>query len=751
MKRKKNFPIRSEKMTALYFMKKGLLISFVIFLGFTAFLFPLSTTYAQTEDTNKTTLITKEEAIELAKSYIMIPADYQLINVNFNTNWGYPDRSVWNLNWNLKTEGKEISNIHVTIDASEKTILSLDTYQYEEKQPLYPANVTKDEALTIANQFIVKIFPSITDSLQVDSNYMKNYYHPLGTPVYYHIPYRKLINKIPLADPVATVQVNGDGKVVNFHYSNSEPIQFEELDATVSLEAAKIELAAQLEMNLSYVFPYQTQSISNPFISYQPNISYLRIDAKTGKLFILPDQKELIQEKYLPIVDSPILTENRPLDNELSQEEAINIATAIKNEWAPNTPNFQHISYDTNFGTIERGFWNLSWYDKENQIEPTYGHMMIDAKTGELVNFYYDKWSKDSDPIISYSEAKKNAIDAVKQYAPTKAHEVYLKEIDNVIEKQNRVYFTFHRMIHQIPSERETITVTIDTHTGKMVSYQMNWGNVEYPEQLPAIISAEEAKEKYMSKLELELVYFSPSPKYDESIKDQTRNGYLVYQPVSNTGSPIFMDAVDGKWRDMATGNPVEKIQPKDTVGHWAEKELQLMVDYHGLDLTDGNILPNKKITRGELIKMFIMATSGGRYIPYIEGKKESFTDVKLDSPYFGYIEEALQRQIISIGENQEFNPDQEVTREELAQLIVKSLGYDKLAQTENLFMIPFKDKEQFKYAGHIAIVSSLKIMNGDGLSFFPKRTVTRAEAAVAFYRFLNKRNQYKEINTFYQ
>lgn len=737
-------------MRAQYFMRKGLLLSFVFVLSFTLFLFPLSTTYAQNEDTNKTALITKEEAIKLAESYIRIPAKYQLINVNFNTNWGYPDRSVWNLNWNLKAEGKDISNIHVTIDASEKTFLALDFYQYEEKQPLYPANTSKDEAITIANQFIAEIFPSITESLQVDSNYMKNYHHPLGTPVYYHIPYRKLINNIPLADPVATIQINGDGKVINFHYSNPEPIQFEKLDSTVSLEAAKIELAAQLEMNLSYVFPYQAQSTSIPFIAYRPNISYLRIDAKTGKLFILPDQKETLQEKYSPIVDPPLAAEDTSLDKELSQEEAINIATAIKNKWAPNTPDFQHISYDTKFGTIERGFWNLSWYDKESQIQPTYGHMMIDAKTGELVNFYYDKWSKESDPIISYDEAKKSAIDVVMQYAPTKAHEVYLKEIDSNIEKQNRVYFTFHRMVHQIPSERETITVTIDTHTGKMVSYQMNWGDVKYPEKLPALISAKKAKDNYLNKLELELVYFSASPKYDESIKDQTRNGYLVYQPVSSMESPIFMDAVDGKWRDMADGNPVEKIQPKDTVGHWAEKELQLMVDYHGLELEDGNLLPDKKITRGELIKMFIMATSGGRYIPYIEGKKESFTDVKIDSPYFGYIEEALQRQIITVDETQQFNPDQEVTREELAQLIVRSLGYDKLAQTEDLFLIPFKDKEQFKYAGQIAIVSSLKIMNGDGVAFYPQRKVTRAEAAVAFYRFLNARNQYKEINVYY-
>lgn len=730
--------------------KKTLLLAFTFIFSITSFLISLSPIQAETTTNEKMNTISKEEAITIATSSIVIAKEYQLINVNFNTNWGYPERSVWNLHWNLKTEGKETGSIHITIDAISKSVLSVDSYQYEEIQPLYPAKVSKEEAVIIANQFISNIYPEISETLQLDSNYIDNYYQPLGSPVYYHIPYRKLINNIPLSDPVATIQINGNGKVVNFHYYNPEPIQFEKLDSIISLEEAKKELENQLEMTLSYVFPYQNEAMNNPFIAYQPNTSNLKIDAKTGKRFVLVDEIESSQVKFSPIVDTPITPQNI-LAKELTQEEAIKIANSIKNELAPNTPDFQDISYDSNYGSTKHGYWNLSWYDKENPVEPTYGHMMIDAQTGELLNFYYDHWSKDTEPVISYEEAKASAINAVRKYAPSKAHEVYLKEeMNSNTEKQDRIYFTFHRVVHQIPSERETITATIDTHTGKVVAFQLNWGEVKYPETLPELITKDQAKEIYFNQLELELVYYSPYPKYDENNKEQTRTAYLVYQPISKTQAPIFMDAINGKWRDRADGNLVEKVQPKDIIGHWAEKELQLMVDYHALDLENENILPNKPITRGELIKMFIMATSNGRYIPYIEGKKESFSDVKSDSPYFGYIEEALQRQIITLSENQKFNPDQEATREELAQLITKSLGYDKLAQTKNLFMISFKDQEQFKYAGHIAIVSALKIMNGDGKYFYPTRSVTRAEAAVAFSRYLKARNQYQEINTFY-
>ncbi|MNF95733.1 Endo-1,4-beta-xylanase A precursor [compost metagenome] len=151
------------------------------------------------------------------------------------------------------------------------------------------------------------------------------------------------------------------------------------------------------------------------------------------------------------------------------------------------------------------------------------------------------------------------------------------------------------------------------------------------------------------------------------------------------------------------------------------------------------------------MIKMLVLAMNQGNYPMYgaagmakDEAATVSFADVSNTSSYFPYVELALQQQLIDIGDGT-FNPEGKVDREEMAELIVRALGFNALAEHDNLFNVQFSDAAKTKQKGQAAIAVGLGIMSLQNGKFLPERQVTRAEASVAFFRFLQAKADLKE------
>ncbi|KXG43975.1 YcdB/YcdC domain-containing protein [Tepidibacillus decaturensis] len=756
-------------------MKKGTkailsvsLASALVFTSFPALTFAaeevIPSTMTQAEKIAVTSAkIQKDEAIELAKKYVTIPDDYKLNSVNFSSNWGYPNRAAWSLYWRLEENNQTKAHISVTIDANEGILLSLDSYQYKESPSMYPAKVSLEEAKKIADEYVKKIYPDLLNQVEVDPNFLANYQPPLNGPVYYSFPYRRMVNGIPFSDQSIYVQVNGDGEVTNFNYNFTGDIEFEDADQYLTAEEAKAKFAEQFNINLSFILPYRQYKGNGIVYLAYTSLEPQYINAKTGETFYLPGQPKAVDAStFKPIVDQPLASAPKE-GKELTEEQITKIAEDLIKKFSVDDLKLQSLYYNSNYYPSGHAAWNISF---ANEDKRSYSSMAIDAITGELLSFYMDDYTatKDTDKNkLTYEQAKQVAIDAVKTFSPSKAHEVYLQDVENteLMSQEGRAYFNFRRLVHGIPTDRENINVNVNLKTGKVTNYDSYWGVVNYPKELPKTIDMEKAKEIMLSKVDLELVYFAPYPSYTiygkPTSQEQTRKAYLVYRPKDTNMykynyAPTFLDATTGEWRSREDGSIIQdKVQPVDIKGHWAEKELQVMVNYKALDVKDGKVLPDANITRGELIKMFIMAQSGGNYYPYIDTRgQQSFKDVGKESAYYAFVEDAVRRNLITIDKNKEFKPDEAITREELAQFVVKALGYDKLAQTKGLFAIKFKDQDQLKYPGHVAIVSALQIMNGDGTNFKPNEKVTRAVAAKAFYRFLEVRNNYRENPQYY-
>ncbi|MGB3368081.1 MAG: S-layer homology domain-containing protein [Acidaminobacteraceae bacterium] len=113
-----------------------------------------------------------------------------------------------------------------------------------------------------------------------------------------------------------------------------------------------------------------------------------------------------------------------------------------------------------------------------------------------------------------------------------------------------------------------------------------------------------------------------------------------------------------------------------------------------------------------------------------------SFSDVAADMWYYKYIETALRHNVVDSG--QQFSPNALITREEMAVMLVRSLGYKSLAQDVTSFGNKFTDVT--RSAGYINIASDIGMTNGTSeTTFSPSLTAKREEAAAMLVRVYEK------------
>ena len=174
-----------------------------------------------------------------------------------------------------------------------------------------------------------------------------------------------------------------------------------------------------------------------------------------------------------------------------------------------------------------------------------------------------------------------------------------------------------------------------------------------------------------------------------------------------------------------------------DLSEHWAKDDIQLVVNRGLINGTDTTTFsPDAPMTRG----MFVTALGRLAGADVSSYKESSFTDVKADAYYMGYVEWAVQQGIIKGATANTFGPDGIVTREQMADMMAKyakAIGYS----------LP-KAHEQNTFADAATIstwaADSVKAMQMAGVlagkngnQLVPRGTATRGEAAVTLRRFM--------------
>ena len=165
--------------------------------------------------------------------------------------------------------------------------------------------------------------------------------------------------------------------------------------------------------------------------------------------------------------------------------------------------------------------------------------------------------------------------------------------------------------------------------------------------------------------------------------------------------------------------------------GHWAEDSIARAVDlglFQGQSATRFGL--GAPMTRGAFVTALCRLFQWELVTP----ETGSYTDNQdQDAWYYSAVETAYAHGAIT-DQTETFRPQEPITREELAVMLVRAMGYGTIAGLAQDLPIPFQDVTT--NTGYVAMAYELGLVNGtSATAFSPDRTATREQAAVMLIR----------------
>lgn len=175
---------------------------------------------------------------------------------------------------------------------------------------------------------------------------------------------------------------------------------------------------------------------------------------------------------------------------------------------------------------------------------------------------------------------------------------------------------------------------------------------------------------------------------------------------------------------------------------HWATAVINEAAEagiMYGRD--DGTFGLGDTVKRSEFAAMLVRLMKWDKSVSAIS----LFSDVQSDKWYFADINTLADHNVFN---EKEFRPNDNITRREMAVMLVKALGYSELAQSETSSV--FNDVSTDE--GYISVAYTLGIINGKSDTMFdPEGPALREEGAAMIMRMYNKYySSLNEIHGFY-
>lgn len=186
------------------------------------------------------------------------------------------------------------------------------------------------------------------------------------------------------------------------------------------------------------------------------------------------------------------------------------------------------------------------------------------------------------------------------------------------------------------------------------------------------------------------------------------------------------------------------KAQPFDDIGtSYARDEIIELYNQKIIAGTSAtHFSPKKTMTRAE----FITALDRLLKLEPVPGPISPYADVAKTAWYYGYVQAAVQLELVSGKSATAFSPDKPVTRQEAAVMM-----YNAFKQTANpgASTLPYKDKGGIAEWANDAVAAmyELGLMKGDQTgSFRPTKPITRQEAAIVLAGVLEQEEWAAEL-----
>lgn len=689
-------------------MKKGIAVIMSLVMMILAFIPSIS--MAQENDG-------LEKAILNAKSKFNIGNEFK----NFEYYKSNNGKTIWNLNWS--TEEKLSRRISVSID-NEGDIKSYRKSDSNYKNDTNINVISKDEAKKISDEFIKFIDSELINELK----YIEEDNSTIQSDSYY-FNYVRLVNEVPFYDNGVRVVVNKQTKeVTDYNLNYDYNIKFKDTDKIIGLDKAKQKYIDELGLKLVYRKGYDKDS--KPYLVYTTKYgSSYGIDALTGN-------KEKIDSNivYYKNADSNERGSIDKKDTGLSEEEikAVNeVADLITKENADKiareaktvniSSDYELKSYSLNKSYLDNSkyTWYLNYISNDKELGSI--NVSIDASTEEIKGFNkYLPYEAKLEAKYDKDYAKKEAQKFLSEFYSGKSD--YLKYDDSYDEfydiqensKPKYYNFKFNRVVNGIEYENNYITIGYDAVQGSLNSFNIVWDDIKF--EKPSVIDMNKAYNILFDKIGVNLEY---KEKYDYKNNKEEEYAKLVY--ILDNSIPHNIDAINGDiiYDDKTKYKKVKNVDYKDIKGHYAQNQIQKLREF-GIKFDSEFFKPDEKIIQSDFLKLY-MKTINSYY-----GEVES-----MDNMYAYLIREG----IIS---EEDVNPDKIMTKKDALKVIINGLKYESVANIKGIFNCPFEDvAEDFK--GYASIGYGLNIVSGYNGKLNPSEELTRANAAIMIYNYLNK------------
>ncbi len=693
-----------------------------------------------------------EQAIQTVKQNFVVPPEYTTFKSGFNE---YDNKRLWSLNWTNPAENG--GNFNAQVDAATGEIISMNCWKPETSARNRIPAISLPQAQAIGTQLLQRLIPNRVASLTLipGSELISLTSYSQSN---YIVRWQRLANNIPVIGEGVTMEISTDTGIVkgySLNWSNSElPSPTGVISSETACQLFRQEGIIQLEYVLSRnVQPLDSRmpKRSEPILVYRlDHPSNGRLDALTGKP-IVPEPNEWFAagmggysdemakmngssvKEASPVPLSPQeQAEIAQTSGLISQEEATN---ALK-KWVdiPSHLNLQSANLEQDWRDPSLRIWNLSWSSPSPKSASTllrgmYGR--VNAQTGDLLSFNLDiPQRNNSDNTISQENAKTLAEDFLKKVQPARFNQLKLDQISFDREKvmvqlpdyyQNTWSFNYQRTVNGILFPDNGADVRVDRATQQIVSYNLNWLKSDFP-AATNVLGLDKANEVYLQLAPLTLGYTT----YYRSNRG-TPEMRLTYQPQIPPAQPYFnmIDASTGE-RLNTQGEPVTNNLAvhvfKDIAGNFAEREIALLGQAGLMGEYQDSFHPDEAVRLVTLLRTMLATASGPDY-----ARNLSDQDIIKRSLVLGWIKEDRA-------------PDSAVTRGLLAQLMVRSLALEYLAQLPDIYQLPYQDAIGPDLKGYAALTWGLGIIRSDGITFDAQHTITRAEAAHALVKTLGTR-----------
>lgn len=645
-----------------------------------------------------------ENAVSEVKSRIEI-RDYEEFESEIRTENG---QDVYLLNWAENTDdGYEFLGVAY----SDGVILSYESsfkgkYSNERKF----ADVGRGEAEQIAKDFLRKINPGIYENIDIESAGETDL---ISNSHYFYL--QRIHNGIPVLGENGSITVSKDnGQVRTFNLEYNTKINFENTDGIIEKDEGLTQYAKKLSPELCYgtYYDYENKELK-VFPQYKSLDATLTIDAKTSEVYEILSKysypKNSLKQESITgngaaadsIFSEAELAEFAKIDGLIDREEAERAAREKKNIGLEKRHILDGVSLQADYINSEQYFYNLRFLDK---TEDKYDNVRVklDAKDATVIEFYKSgDYSKNEQSIEKEKEVAHRALE---EFTKNKFKNLEYKAEEKpgqirYVRKENGIEVLGDEAVFMFDGE------------DNLVSYHLTYKDIpEFPE-IDNVMAIEDAVKKVSEDIDFSLFY---------AVDYENKNAKPVYGFFENGMLCSFeLNPFTAKRIDYEGSEITEDgmISYKDIDGHYAEDRFLKLAEY-GIGFYGGELLPEKEITQSEYMMLL----------------NELFGyDSDIDEIYA----RAYSKGVIKEQEREDFSP---VTRENAAIFLIREMGAEGYAKYNEIYSEPFADVTENK--GYIALLKAMGVVSGDDKgNYNPKNTITRGEALIIIYNYLNRVN----------